>query len=82
MAKIRIEYEREKCIGAFACCSMDPERFEIGDDGKANLLGSEKKGEFFILEVDESLKQKVLDAAESCPVNVIHVFDEKGKKLI
>lgn len=73
MAKYKIEYEREGCIGAGACVAVAPDAWRMGDDGKADLL---------LNEFDEKDLQKQLDAARSCPVNVIHIVDEKGKRLV
>ena len=35
-----------------------------------------------ILELEEKDLQINRDAAEACPVNVIHVYDKTGKKVI
>lgn len=73
MAKYRIEYDREGCIGAAACIAVAPNAWKMGEDGKAVQL---------VKEFDEKELQLHLDAARSCPVNVIHIVDEKGKRLI
>ena len=82
MARYRIIYDRDGCIGAAACAALDPERFEMNEDGKADLLkGNEKKDGDWILEVDEL--GDALEAAEACPVNVIKIIDlETGEELI
>ena len=83
--KYRIEYDREGCIGAAACVAVDPENWELVEDGKADLSKSEQdsKTKFFIREIDESELQKWKEGAESCPVNVIHIVDlETGKRII
>ena len=73
MAKYRIEFDKPGCIGAFACVAVAPESWEQGNDGKA----IQKK-----FECDYDKFQENLEAAKACPVNVIHIYDEKGKKLI
>jgi ferredoxin len=73
VAKYRIEYDREACIGAAACIAVSPNAWKMGEDGKAVQL---------IKEFEENELQLMLDAARSCPVNVIHIVDEKGKRLI
>jgi len=88
MSKLRIEYSRKGCIGAFACVSIDAERWSIGEDSKADLLKGEKTEkdgkEIWVLEleVSEEEREKIIQGGEVCPVNVIQVFDESGKKLI
>jgi ferredoxin len=53
-------------------------------DGKSDLKGAKntKKGDEIVLEELEldDLKNN-MEAAEVCPVNVIHVFEEGKKKI-
>ena len=72
--KYRVEFDRENCIGAAACAAVNPDNWEISmQDGKANL---KKK------EIDEGELHLNMEGAQACPVKVIHIFDEEGKKLI
>lgn len=72
--RYKIEYDRKGCIGAGTCEAVCPKSWKIADDGKANVL---------IKEFDEESLKCNMDAAESCPVNVIHIIDKKtGKQLI
>ncbi len=85
MAKYRIEYDRENCIGAGACVAANPDWWSIDPDGKATLksasFDTEKKT--WVLQVEEADFQKHMDAAGVCPVTVIHIFEnETDKKLI
>ncbi len=73
VAKYRIEYDREGCIGAASCIAVAPEAWKMGEDGKAVQL---------VKEFDEKELQHQLDACRSCPVNVIHIVDSTGKRLI
>ena len=81
MPKYLVKYDREECIGA-ASCTVFSKRFKIVKDGKADLKGSKEKDDFFELEIDEKELEEMKEAAQSCPVNVIHIYDEKGKKII
>ena len=82
MTKHTVEYDKEGCIGAFSCVAVFPKYWDIGQDGKAILInGKEKDGKFYI-EIDESELKAMKDSAESCPVNVIHIYDEKGNKIL
>ena len=76
MAKFKITLEREGCIGCGVCASIAPDFFKMNTDGKSDLKGG-KKG---VLELDDY--DNILDAAETCPVNVIHVFDNQSKKKL
>lgn len=70
--KYRIVYNREGCIGAAACIAVAPETWKMAADGKAEQL---------IHEFEEKDLQKNLDAARSCPVQVIKIIDENGKPV-
>lgn len=81
MGKYKIVHERENCIGCGSCVATAPLFWEI-DGGKANLKKSKKVGKNFELEIDEKDFQINLDAAKSCPVNVIHIINKKNNKKI
>jgi len=80
--KYKIKYDRDICIGA-ATCTTFSKRFKLAGDGKADLVGGkEDNDEEFILEIDESEYQEVLESAQSCPVNAIHIYDLSIDKRI
>lgn len=66
---IEIRIFRPKCIGAATCVVYAPNTFDIDKTNIAII----KNGEWDKLE-------KIVAAAQSCPVTVIEVY-EKGKKL-
>lgn len=85
--RYKIVYDREGCIGAAACVAAYPERWSLVDDGKADIIGDgatkNDDNTQQELEFSEEEFQKMMDAAQSCPVNVIHVVDlESGERLI
>ncbi len=83
--KYKIVYDRENCIGAAACAAVSPDFWQIVDDGKADLAKAEHKEENRVQEriIDESELDANMEAAKSCPVTVIHIFDlETGEQLI
>jgi len=57
--------DRDGCIGCGMCAEICPDVFEIADDGLASV----------IKEPTDLNISKVHEAAESCPVQVIHVTD-------
>lgn len=80
-----IEYDREGCIGAAACVAVQDDQWELVADGKADLKDgkSENDNKIQRKEIDESELEKYKEAAESCPVTVIHIIDkETGEKII
>ena len=85
--RYRIVYDREACIGAAACVAAYPERWSLMDDGKADVIGEGVKrnddNTEQTLEFTEEEFQKMMDAAQACPVNVIHIIDlETGQRVI
>jgi ferredoxin len=73
--KYKIIYDREACIGAFACSAAAPDFWIYNEDGKADLKEAKfnketKKWEIFIKqeEYDDNLA-----AAEACPVYAIKI---------
>jgi len=89
MKKYKIIYERDNCIGAAACAVVTPDLFKMNDDDqKADLIEGksiDEENNLFerIIELDDEKLKELLESAESCPVNIIHVEElATGKKLI
>jgi ferredoxin len=66
---LEIRVIRNKCIGAATCVVYAPSTFDLDGENIAII----KKGEWDRLE-------KIVAAAQSCPVVAIEVF-QKGKKI-
>ena len=71
--KYKIIYDRESCIGAASCVVLSKNWVMNDKDGKADVIKTD---------VTEEQLTDEMEAAESCPVNCIHIEDEKGKRLI
>ncbi len=82
MAKFKITYDRTNCIGAGACAAMDPKRFKMVEDGKADLINGKDIGDGkWELEVEGD--PDIIQAAKACPVEVIKVKNlETGQDLV
>lgn len=83
--KFKIKHDRPNCIGCNACANIVPEFWEMSDlDGKADVVGSTKTTDGWEeLEITEKDFERNMDAAESCPVNVIHLVNiSSGEQLI
>ena len=85
--KLKLEYFRGKCIGAAACVATNPERFFLDEkENKAVVKGAVSKGkDSFVLEGEFSDEefQKILSAAEACPVNAYRLTDlSSGRVLV
>ncbi len=83
--KIKIVYDRNGCIGAAACASINPVEWVMDSDGKANLTQSNKEAEKFVKIIDvqnEEQMGRIVESATVCPVSIIEVWDVKENKKI
>lgn len=84
MPQVRIEYERDVCIGANVCAAEDPDHFTVVDDGKVKLKGgTEEEQDKWAVETEltEEEVKRVMAAAQGCPVNAIHVIVDGEKRI-
>jgi ferredoxin len=89
MTHFTIDHDRPGCIGCGACAAVNPQFWVMSPvDGKSDVVGSERQedgGEIVRekLDIAETDYAKNREAADCCPVNVIHLIDKKtGEKLI
>lgn len=66
MSKLKID--REICIGCGSCVAICPKYFELSEDGKSSIKGSNGANE---LEVEKI--ECAESAAETCPVQCIYI---------
>ena len=80
---MRIEFDRDTCIGMYQCVD-EWERFEKDmDAGKADLVGGEETDEnVFVLEVPEGEEFDAEMAARVCPVDAISLYDDDGERIV
>ena len=67
----KIVVDRGLCIGAAPCTTIAPDAFQLNSEGKADVLPNWQV-------VDA---KTLLEAAQSCPVNAILVYDEAGNQI-
>lgn len=88
MKKYRLELIRPPCIYCGACEKLNPKHWVLNSRGdlKADLKGGtlEKNKQGLILK--ETLKIDELgeniNIAKACPMKIIHVYNQKGERLI
>jgi ferredoxin len=76
MAKWKIVHEQFKCIGCGACAAIEPKHWTMMGD-KAQLLESKPATEPGIFEKIVAEPDHNPEAADSCPVNCIHVTKQE-----
>ena len=84
MAKFVLEHDRPNCIGCGACAAVSPAFWEMNDDGKSDIKGAKQRDDGWQeLEIGDKDFDTNMQAAESCPVTVIHLKKkETGEKII
>jgi len=79
---MRIEYDRDTCIGMFQCVH-EWEGFEQDlDAGKAVLVDGEDRDGTFVREVPEGQEAAAEAAARACPVDAIALYDDDGEQIV
>ena len=80
---MRIEFDRDTCVGMYQCVA-EWDAFEKNlDDGKADLRGAEEiEEDVFSLEVPEGDELDAKFAARTCPVDAIKLFDDDGEQIV
>ena len=66
----KIVVDRVKCQGIGACVGAAPDVFELDNEGKA-----------VVIDAQGSDDDTILEAAESCPLEAIELYDEHGQKV-
>ncbi|PSP88589.1 ferredoxin [Halobacteriales archaeon QS_4_66_20] len=80
---MRVEFDRDTCIGMFQCV-REWEAFEKDEAaGKAVLADSEEREDgVFVREVPDCAEMDAKFAARTCPVDAITVYDDDGDQVI
>ena len=66
----RIVVDTLICQGIGACVGAAPDVFELGSEGKAVVINAQGADD-----------DTILEAAESCPLAAIELYDESGEKV-
>ncbi len=76
MSDFTIIHDRENCIGCTACELAAPENW-IMEEKDTGLKAKPKK-----IKIGESEFKINMEAAQACPVNVIHIQNKKKERII
>lgn len=84
MTRYALEHDRPDCIGCAACVAVNPKHWKMNDDGKSDIInGKHRSDGWQELEIGLEDFQANMEAAEACPVNVIHLKNKAtGEKII
>ncbi len=77
MARFKITHDQPGCIGCGACEAVCPDNWTMEEiDGEVKAVVKKTS-------IDDAKLAENKEAAESCPVNVIHLHDEdNGNQII
>jgi len=80
---MRVEFDRDTCIGMYQCVAEWEQFVKNVDEGKADLLDSDEvEADLFAREVPEEEELDAKFAARVCPVDAITIYDEEGEQLL
>jgi ferredoxin len=65
--RIKVEVDRDLCIGSGDCVATEPRVFELDDEGKA-----------IVIDPDGASTDDIVEAAGNCPVTAIFVIGPDG----
>lgn len=77
----KIIHFRQNCIGCDSCVGHAPRYWRIDEDGKATLERATYEDDIGILEIDEVEFPGNVEACKDCPVGIIRIHDDKGKRI-
>jgi ferredoxin len=80
---MRVEFDRDICIGMFQCVA-EWEKFQKDEDaGKATLVNSRETTEnVFVCEIPEDEAFEAEMAGRVCPVDAITVYDDEDNQIV
>jgi ferredoxin len=67
---MKVIVDRSLCVGIGNCVAVAPSVFKLDEENKA-----------IVLDISSVSEDKIMSAAESCPVNAITVEDDQGNQL-
>jgi ferredoxin len=80
---MRVEFDRDTCVGMFQCVAEWDAFEENRDDGKADLPSAEEVEEdLFVAEVPPDAELDAKFAARTCPVDAIELYDDDGDQVV
>lgn len=80
---MRVEFDRDTCIGMFQCVAEWDAFEKDADAGKAVLVASEEaEPDRFVREVPEDAELDAKFAARACPVDAIEIYDDDGHQIL
>ena len=80
MPALKVIHFKKDCISCGACAAIAPQFWELEPSGLAHLKGAKEVGDHWELPIEETDKAAHQEAADVCPVNIIHVKEVEDEK--
>ncbi|HLC97837.1 MAG TPA: ferredoxin [Candidatus Nanoarchaeia archaeon] len=77
MPSLKVIHFKKDCISCGACAAIAPQFWELEPSGLAHLKSAKEVGDHWELPIEEKDRTAHQDAADVCPVNIIHVKEVK-----
>lgn len=82
MEKHKVIHFKKDCISCGACAAIAPDFWEMDEEGVARLKRSKLVEDHFELDIDTEIARAAnQEAADVCPVNIIHIKKVEEKVL-
>lgn len=83
MVKFKLLHNRPDCIGCAACAAVAPDFWEMSEDGKSDIKQCKKRPDGWEeRDIEDADFHANKEAADSCPVNVIHIKNTETEEDI
>lgn len=79
MPALKVIHFKKDCISCGACAAIAPQFWELEPSGLAQLKGAKEVGDHWELPIKEEDKAAHQEAADVCPVNIIHVKENEER---
>ncbi len=67
---MKVKIDRDLCVGIGNCVVAAPTVFQLDKENKA-----------IVLDISSAEEDKIMTAAESCPMNAIIIEDDEGNQI-
>ncbi len=87
---MKIEVDRELCIGAATCVALAAKTFGLDEEGKAYILNEDpetavKSDYGTVVESNKTdamdVREAIIEGARSCPVFAIKLYEDDGTEI-
>ncbi len=79
---MKIQVDQELCIGAASCVAIAAKTFGLNTEGKAYILEENVEAISAIQSDKMDTRELIIEAARSCPVAAIRLFEDTGEEII